>query len=148
MENNIFLTTDLSVILPETVTPDISFADFYRIYLSDMEGRLKSTTLARKDAMIRDKILPTFASIPMNAISPQLIRTWQTSLIEQGYRPTYLKTIDMHLFAVFKYAAKYYDFENPYNKADHMGSSTTSAMRFWTDIYSGIFRTATGISLL
>ncbi len=132
MENNIFLTTDLSVILPESVTPDISFADFYRIYISDMEGRLKPTTLARKDAMIRDKILPTFASIPMNAISPQLIRTWQTSLIEQGYRPTYLKTIDMHLFAVFKYAAKYYDFENPYDKADHMGSGTTSAMRFWT----------------
>ena len=132
MKNNIFFTTDPSMILPESVTPDISFADFYHIYRSDMEGRLKPTTLARKDALIRDKILPTFASIPMNAISPQLIRTWQTSLIEQGYRPSYLKTIDMHLFTVFKYATKYYDFENPYNKADHMGSSMTNSMQFWT----------------
>lgn len=131
MEHNIFLTTDLNI-LPEAVTPDILFADFYRLYLSDMEGRLKPTTLARKDAIICDKILPTFASMPMNAITPQHIRSWQTSLIAQGYRPSYLKTIDMHLFSIFKYGAHYYDFENPYAKADHMGSGDTRSMQFWT----------------
>lgn len=131
MEHNIFLTTDLTI-LPETVTPDILFSDFYRIYKSDMEGRLKPTTLARRDAIICDKILPTFASMPMNTISPQHIRSWQNSLIAQGYSPTYLKTIDMQLFAVFKYGAQYYDFENPYSKADHMGSGNARSMQFWT----------------
>lgn len=70
MENSIFLTTDLSID-PETVTPDILFADFYHIYYSDMEGRLKQTTLARKNALVCDKILPTFGALPMNAITPQ-----------------------------------------------------------------------------
>ena len=131
MENSIFLTTDLSII-PEAVTPDILFRDFYRIYYSDMEGRLKQTTLARKNAVICDKILPTFAPIPMNAITPQTIRQWQTGLLSQGYSSSYLKTIDMHLFSVFKYAAKYYDFPNPYIKADHIGSSSARSMQFWT----------------
>lgn len=131
MENNIFLTTDLSIV-PEAVTPDILFADFYQIYYSDMQGRLKQTTLARKDAIIRDKIFPTFAKLPMNTISPQHIRRWQTELLSQGYSDTYLKTIDMHLFSVFKYAAKYYDLPNPYAKAEHMGSGNARAMKFWT----------------
>ena len=131
MENSIFFNTDLSIV-PDEVLPDILFSDFYRIYYSDMEGRLKQTTLAHKNAVICNKILPTFGPIPMNAITPQLIRRWQTDLIAQGYSSTYLKTIDMQLFSVFKYAAKYYDFENPYAKADHMGSSNARSMHFWT----------------
>lgn len=131
MENSIFLTTDLSIV-PETVTPDILFLDFYRIYYSDMEGRLKQTTLAQKDAVIRDKILPTFGALPMNAITPQIIRRWQNGLLAQGYRDTYLKTIDMHLSSIFKYAAKYYDFLNPCAKAEHIGSGNARSMQFWT----------------
>lgn len=131
MENNIFLTTDLSIV-PETVTPDIRFADFYRIYCSDMKGRLKQTTLARKNAIICDKVLPVFATLPMSAITPHVIRQWQNGLISQNYSNTYLKTIDMHLVSVFKYGAKYYDLPNPYDRAEHMGSGSTRAMRFWT----------------
>lgn len=131
MENSIFLTTDLSIV-PEAVTPDIRFADFYRLYCSDMEGRLKQTTLARKNAIICDKVLPVFASLPMSEITPHAIRQWQNSLISQNYSDTYLKTIDMHLFSIFKYGAKYYDLPNPYDRAEHMGSASTQTMRFWT----------------
>jgi integrase len=131
MENNIFLTTDLSIV-PAEVTEDILFSDFYQIYYADMEGRLKPTTLTRKHAVICSKILPTFGSIPMRDISPQLIRRWQTELLEHGYSDTYLKTIDMHLFSIFKYGATYYDFPNPYVKADHIGAGTAQSMQFWT----------------
>lgn len=131
MENSIFLTTDLSIV-PESVTPDILFADFYRVYYSDMEGRLKQTTLAQKDAVIRAKILPTFGSLPMRAITPQIIRRWQNGLLAGNYSDTYLKTIDMHLASIFKYAAKYYDFPNPCAKAEHIGSGNARSMQFWT----------------
>ena len=131
MENNIFLTTDLSI-APEEVPPDILFGDFWRIYYSDMEGRLRTTTLFQKNSVICDKVLPTFANVPMNAITPQFIRKWQTALLSQGYSDTYLKTIDMHLFSVFKYAEKYYGLPNPYTKADHIGTSTARSMQFWT----------------
>ena len=131
MENSIFLTTDL-LSGPETVTPDMTFAEFYRIYYADMQGRLKPTTLATKDAVISGKILPAFGSLPMNAITPRLIRRWQTGLLTQGYSDTYLRTIDMHLSPVFKYAYKYYDMDNPCTKADHIGSSNARTLNFWT----------------
>lgn len=131
MENSIFLTTDLSIV-PESVTPDILFADFYRIYYSDMEGRLRQTTLAQRDAVIRDKILPAFGPLPMNTITPRIIRRWQNGLLEGGYSDTYLKTIDVHLASIFKYAAKYYDFPNPCAKAERIGSGNTRSMQFWT----------------
>ena len=71
MKNNIFLTTDSSVV-PDSLPPDILFSDFYEIYYSDMEGRLKPTSLFIKNAIIKDKVLPKFGSIPMNKISPSL----------------------------------------------------------------------------
>lgn len=131
MKNNIFLTTDSSVV-PDSLPPDILFSDFYEIYYSDMEGRLKPTSLFIKNAIIKDKVLPKFGSIPMNKISPQFIRHWQTELLSEDYSDTYLKTIDMHLFSVFKYAAQYYDFPNPYEKTDHIGTGNANSMKFWT----------------
>lgn len=131
MQNNIFFNTDLTVI-PDALTPDILFSDFYQIYYSDMVGRLKPTSLAIKNAIIQDKVLPVFGGFSMNEISPQFIRRWQTDLLSQGYSDTYLKTIDMHLFSVFKYAFQYYDFPNPYDKAEHIGTSNTHPMNFWT----------------
>ena len=131
MENNIFLTTDL-LAAPETVTPDMTFSDFYQIYRNDMQERLKPTTLATKDAVMNGKILPVFGELSMNAITPRLIRRWQTGLLTKGYSDTYLRTIDMHLSSVFKYAARYYDLENPCTKADHIGSANARTLSFWT----------------
>ena len=51
----------------------------------------------------------------------------------QGYSPTYLKTINNQLSAVFNYAVKYYDLKgNPYAKAGSMGKSKAEEMNFWT----------------
>ena len=60
MADNIFLTTDPEAVVAETLPDDISFGDFYERYLLDMEGRQKVTTLARRDAIVRDKILLEF----------------------------------------------------------------------------------------
>ncbi len=132
MADNIFLTTDPEAVVIETLPDDISFGEFYERYLLETEGRQKPTTRARREAMVRDKILPAFADVPLREITPWCIRGWQNSLIRQGYRPTYLKTIDMQLYSVLKYAAKYYDYENPYDKVSHMGSGKADAMHFWS----------------
>lgn len=131
MENSIFFTTDL-LVPPETVTPDMAFSDFYRIYRADMQARLKPATLATKDAVMEGKVLPFFGALPMNAITPRLVRRWQSDLLSQGYSDTYLRTIDMHLSSVFKYADRYYDLENPCARADHIGSGNARKLDFWT----------------
>lgn len=50
-----------------------------------------------------------------------------------GLKPTYLKTINNQLNAVFNYAMKYYDLkENPCRKAGSMGKSKAEEMHIWT----------------
>ena len=50
-----------------------------------------------------------------------------------GYSPTYLKTINNQLSAIFNYAVRYYDLKsNPCVKAGSMGKSKAEEMDFWT----------------
>lgn len=131
MGQSIFLTEDFACV-PEKISPNILFKDFYQIYYDDMQGRLKSTTLATRHKTVLTKILPFFGELPMRDITPAKIRTWQNLLLSNSYSDTYLKTIDMNLFAIFKYAENYYDLPNPYTKAGHIGSSNSRRMQFWT----------------
>ena len=50
-----------------------------------------------------------------------------------GYSPTYLKTINNQLSAIFNYAVRCYDLKsNPCAKAGSMGKSKAEEMDFWT----------------
>ena len=131
MGQSIFLTEDFNCV-PEKISPDILFKDFYKLYYADMQGRLKSTTLATRHKTVQTKILPFFGDLTMSDISPVTIRTWQNQLLSHSYSSTYLKTIDMNLFAIFKYAENYYDLPNPYTKAGHIGSGSSRCMQIWT----------------
>lgn len=131
MGQSIFLTEDLACV-QEKISPNILFKDFYQIYYDDMQGRLKSTALSTRHKTVLTKILPFFGELPMSDFTPVKIRTWQNQLLSNSYSDTYLKTIDMNLFSIFKYAENYYDLPNPYTKAGHIGSSSSRRMQFWT----------------
>ena len=61
------------------------------------------------------------------------IRAWQNELIKKGYAPTYLKSINNQLAALFNYAVRYYDLrDNPCRKAGSIGKSKADEMDFWT----------------
>lgn len=54
-------------------------------------------------------------------------------MIKQGYAPTYLKSINNQLAALFNYAVRYYDLnDNPCRKAGSIGKSKADDMEFWT----------------
>ena len=131
MGQSIFLTEDFTNV-SEKISPDILFKDFYQLYYADMQGRLKSTTLDTRHKTVQTKILPFFGELAMSDITPATIRTWQNLLLSNSYSSTYLKTIDMNLFSIFKYADNYYDLPNPYTKAGHIGSGNSRRMQFWT----------------
>ena len=117
----------------------MTFGDFIRLYLEDMEKRLKPSTVANKRFLIDLKILPYFEKIPLNEIKPTDIRRWQNELssyrdeIGKPYSQTYLKTINNQITAIFNYAVKYYGLsENPCHKAGSMGKKNADEMLFWT----------------
>lgn len=109
------------------------FEDFVKIYYADMEIRLREHTMRTKKYIIDLKVLPYFGKIKMNEIKAADIRTWQNELLKQGYAPTYLKTINNQVSAIFNYAVKYYDLpNNPCRKAGSIGKSRADEMQFWT----------------
>ena len=112
---------------------DISFENFVEIYFADMENRLRESTIINKRYVFDLKVTPYFKHKKMCEIQTSDIRAWQNELIKMGYSPTYLKTINNQLSAIFNYAVRYYDLKsNPCAKAGSMGKSKAEEMDFWT----------------
>lgn len=109
------------------------FGDFIDVYYQDMSNRLREHTMQTKRYIIDIKILPYFAQKKINEITPVDVRKWQNELLKQNYKPTYIKTINNQLSAIFNYAEKYYNLpNNPARKAGSIGKSHAEEMQFWT----------------
>ena len=114
---------------------DMLFSTFISLYMEDCKARLKPTTYASKEFLIRTHVTPFFGNMPLNTITATTIRTWQTELIANPnkYSETYLKTIHNQVSAVFNFACKYYKLgENPARVCGSMGKKNADSMHFWT----------------
>lgn len=112
---------------------DMTLGEFTEIYLEDMKGRIRENTLATKKHIFRTKILPYFENKKMNEITPPDIRNWQNEIMKGDYKPTYLKTVNNQLNALFNYAVRYYDLHrNPCLIAGAMGKDKADEMEYWT----------------
>ena len=98
-------------ILQQTSDPTMTLNDFWEIYKADMEKRLRKTTMKQKEYVMKDKVLPYFGNTPINAITAPMIRKWQGEMIDKGFKPTYLKTINNQLssFSTMRYDSMNYD---------------------------------------
>lgn len=112
---------------------NMKFHSFVGLYFEDMEHRLRENTMRGKRYIMELKILPYFGQKNISEISAADIRRWQNTLIKKGYAPTYLKTINNQLNAVFNYAVRYYDLpKNPCTQAGSIGKGRAEEMNYWT----------------
>lgn len=114
---------------------DMAFSGLVELYLEDCKSRIKPTTLSNKEYMFKQKVLPFFQDMPINTITATTVRKWQNELLadENNYSPTYLKTINNQLSAIFNFAVKYYQLpSNPARLCGSMGKKQADTMQFWT----------------
>lgn len=118
---------------------DMTFNSFVEQYTADMKTRIKESTWATKDHIIRTKLSPYFGKLKMCNITAQQIITWQNELLNhkdengKSYSPVYLKTVHNQLSAILNHAVRYYNLrENPCKKAGSMGKKKNREMLFWT----------------
>jgi integrase len=126
----------------QTADINMKLSAFVDIYLDDMKPRLCGSTLDGKRFLFDKLIIPYFGERPLCAISAADVRQWQATLMnaeyQQGketkkYSPTYLKTVNNQLTALFNYAVRFYGLrENPCHKAGSMGKKDAEEMQFWT----------------
>lgn len=118
---------------------NMGFGTFLDIYMGDLKPQLKASTMANKENIIDGHIRPYFEQKSLSEISSTDILQWQNELLSQrdengkGYSPTYLRTIQNQLNAIFNHAVKYYDLQkNPCLANRKMGKSKAKEMQFWT----------------
>lgn len=108
--------------MKEAADLDMSFEDFVQAYTRDMQPKLKENTWNTKETIIRNKLLPYFKDKKMKDINPADIIQWQNIMIgiknKDGtpLKPTYLKTIQSELSALFNHAVRFYDLKEYLSK--------------------------------
>ena len=118
---------------------NMAFNSFVDIYIEDMKFKIRDNTWISKEQIINTKIRPYFKNFRMCDIKPRDIIRWQnqvqTMKNKQGkpYAPTYLRSINSQLNAIFNHAARFYNLsENPIRKVSPMGKKNSKEMKFWT----------------
>lgn len=119
---------------------NMSFASLLELYFYDAEVRLKKNTLSTKKFIVGQKIAPFFNHMKLTDITPNVIRKWQSHLLGmtsdhtgKKFTPTYIRTINNQLVAIFNYAVRFYNLkENPCHKAGTIGKKHAEEMNIWT----------------
>lgn len=119
---------------------DMSFASLVELYREDAEHRVREGTQGTQDSIIDKWLLPYFGQLQVDKIDAVAIRKWQNELMGavnprsgEKYAPTYLRTINSRLSAIFNYAVMYYGLQqNPCRPAGFMGKKKAGRMKFWT----------------
>lgn len=114
---------------------DMSFGSMVEIYMEDCKARLKPTTYQGKETVLAKHIIPYFKHLQINDIQPMTIRRWQTDLINspENYKPTYLRTLNSQLSAIFNFAMRYYGLpSNPVQKSGTIGKKHSGLEQYWT----------------
>lgn len=117
----------------QSASMDMKFASFVEVYFEDKAPRLKERSIMTKRILFETKIIPYFGDKQMNEITPVDIIKWQNALLNQDYKPTYLRMIQNQVTALFNHAERFYQLkENPCKKVEKMGRANAKELNFWT----------------
>lgn len=117
----------------QSASMDMKFASFVEVYFEDKAPRLKERSIMTKRTLFETKIIPYFGEKQMNEITAVDIIKWQNALLNQDYKPTYLRMIQNQMTALFNHAEKFYDLkDNLCKKVDKMGRPNAKELNFWT----------------
>lgn len=86
--------------------PSMLFKNLVKMRENDTQ--IREHTRINREYMIKNRILPYFGDIPVNEITPNKVKSWQNSLIKQGFSQGYINTINSLLVAIFNYACRYH----------------------------------------
>lgn len=112
---------------------DMEFSKFVDVYFTDKAPRLKERTIETKRIMLDTRIILYFGKLRINVIKPADIMKWQNDMMDQGYKPTYLRMLQNQVTAVFNHAERFYGLkDNPCKRIDKMGKANARELNFWT----------------
>ena len=118
---------------------DMTMEQFVDVYIEDRRNRIKESTMATKENIIRKHIVPYFGYKKISEITASDVIKWQNEIMEKSNRngtkltKSFLKTIHNQLSAVMNHAVRYYGLaKNPAQIVGNMGTDKEVKTSFWT----------------
>lgn len=112
---------------------NMSFSRLADFYLQDTTIRVRPTTLANREFIIKHHYNPILGKVPINKITPETIRQWQISFLKKGYSETYSRNINNMLAAILNFAVKFYGLRsNPAALVKKIGKVRNNHKDYWT----------------
>ncbi len=114
--------------------PDMTFQALSDLYMQDYKEHYRPTSYENRRFSLDSYVLPYFKDLPINAITPGIVRKWQTVRISANtHAPSSLRSMHATLSAVLNFAVKYYGLpNNPARLAGTMGKEKSRPLQFWT----------------
>lgn len=108
-----------------------------RGFSSEVKPRIREHTWITKEYIINDKLVPFFVDMRMCDVRPIDVIKRQNKLTEhrdadgKPWAPTYLRTVNNQLNAIFNHAERHYGLtDNPVRRVDKIGSKKGGEMQF------------------
>lgn len=120
----------------EAGSPSMTFANLWAIYKKDLRHRVKESSMHSVVPNVERRVLPYFQDMPINQITPTIVRRWETELHESTeLADSFIQYLHGQLSSILSFACKYYSLPN--NPAKIAGSTikaapTQQALHFWT----------------
>lgn len=116
-------------------SPSMTFAALCDRFLDDYKHHVRESTYMSKASIIKNHAIPAFGNVPLNELTPIMIREWQNDLLERNHlKPSTLSLMHTTLVTVLNFACKYFGLsKNPATIAGGMGTLKPSHdMHYWT----------------
>ena len=117
-------------------------------YKKDFKHRVKESSVHSVIPNVERRVLPYFKDMPINQITPAIVRRWETELHDTtDLSDRFIQYLHGRLSSVLSFACKYYSLPN--NPAKIAGTTVKStpaqqAIQFWTCLlYTSIDRNGT-----
>ena len=111
------------------------FSSLVKIYMDDSKKRIKYSTYVTRRSIISKHILPFFAKMAINCITPTDVNRWQNWILTHNAEksPQYLHKLNLQLSTIFRFAEKFYKLnKNPAKACAMLGSTKRKNLSFWT----------------
>lgn len=120
----------------EAGSPSMTFGNLWAIYKKDLQHRVKESSMHSIIPNVERRVLPYFKDMPINQITPAIVRRWETELHDSTeLSDRFIQYLHGRLSSVLSFACKYYSL--PRNPAKIAGTTVKStpaqqAIQFWT----------------
>lgn len=128
-------------------TPDMAFKALVDLYMEDIKGRNKESSIRTKTSLIKTCLLPVFGEMPINSITPADVRKWQSQLSKGTQKEvltsTHIRNIERQFSSIMNFAVKYYNLPvNPHKITGCVGKPAKRKMQYWTKEEFNLFLAA------